>query len=74
MVARASAVPAGGLATRARAALGIKQGAGNARSKDTAKRVPPRPRKPGLRLSPLRWKTPWGEEPWWNADRCAPLR
>src|SRR5204863_7519774 len=55
-IARASAVPAGGLATRARAALGInplalrlgcamragpgQAGAGNARSKGYAKRVP----------------------------------
>jgi hypothetical protein len=31
-------------------------GAGNTRSTDR-----PRPRKPGLRLSSLRWKTPWGK-------------
>jgi hypothetical protein len=49
--------------TRARGAIaGLGQaGAGKARSKDRAKRCSPRPRKPGLRLSPLRWKTPWGE-------------
>ena len=49
--------------TRARGAIaGLGQaGAGKARSKDRAKRCSPRPRKPGLRLSPLRWKSPWGE-------------
>src|SRR5690242_14881358 len=69
-IARASAVPAGGLATRARAALGIKPlgtmtgvhgafwtsgqaGAGNAAQRDAQNVSPPRPRKPGPRLSPL---------------------
>ena len=45
-----------GTTTGARGAFaGVGQaGAGNARSKGYVKRVPPRPRKPGLRLSPLR--------------------
>ena len=45
-----------GTTTGARGAIaGLGQaGAGNARSKGQAKPVPPRPRKPGLRLSPLR--------------------
>jgi len=68
-IARASAAPAGGLATRARAALGIIPSAlrpgrvlhaglrdrqGRVTPAQRADHCPPRPRKPGLRLSPLR--------------------
>ena len=68
---RTRAVPAGGLATRARAALGIispalrperevlsldwdRQGRVTPAQKDAQNVSPPRPRKPGLRLRPLR--------------------
>jgi hypothetical protein len=88
---RTRAVPAGGLATRARAALGIispalrperevlsldwdRQGRVTPAQRDAQNVSPPRPRKPGLRLSPLQMKDSLGREPRWNADRCAPLR
>src|SRR5437764_13852335 len=65
------AAPAGGLATRARAALGInppalrperavraglrdRQGRVTPAQRDAQNVSPPRPRKPGLKLSPLR--------------------
>src|SRR5690242_20844191 len=88
LAARASAVPAGGLATRARAALGImlsgtttgargavaglgQAGAGNARSKGCAKRVPATSQEAWPEAASLAMKDSLGREPRWNADRCA---
>src|SRR5437763_16416561 len=88
--ARTGAAPAGGLAPRARAALGInplalrlgcamraglgQAGAGNARSKGCAKRVSATSQEAWPEAESLAMKDSLGREPRWNADRCAPLR
>ena len=81
-------MPAGGLATRARAALGInplalrlgrellaglgQAGAGNARSKDRSLSATSQEAWP--EAESLAMRDSLGREPWWNADRCAPPR
>src|SRR5271157_5615439 len=87
-ITRASAVPAGGLATRARAALGIISPALRPEREvlsldwDRQGRVTPaqRTRKTCSAASQEAWpeaeslamKHSLGREPRWNADRCAP--
>jgi len=56
-----------------RAGLG-QAGAGNARSKGYAKRVPATSQEAWPEAESLAMKDSLGREPWWNADRCAPLR
>ena len=89
-IARASAVPAGGLATRPRAALGIISPAPRPEREvlsldwDRPGRVTPaqRMRKTCPAASQEAWpeaeslamKGSLGREPRWNADRCAPPR